>query len=99
MKIIINIGSIDILHGHDLVDMRQDFSNLIKICDDRNIQVTITTLAPLGNKIHLADDVRKLNSFNEFLLKRFCETHQVIDIRPCMLHPNTTKLIFDCYQP
>lgn len=97
MKIVINLGTIDILHGRDLTDMCQDYTNLVKVCFQRNIQIVITTLAPIANRMHIDGDVHKLHDFNEWLINRFSGKHQVIDITDCMCEKNG-KLWFDCYQ-
>ncbi|XP_031639356.1 maternal effect protein oskar-like [Contarinia nasturtii] len=99
MKIIVNLGTVDILHGRDLSDMCQDYMNLVKMCYHRNIQIVITTLAPIANRMHIEDDVNKWHDFNRFLLTKFANKHQVIDIKHCMLCPKTGKVWFECYQP
>lgn len=99
MKIIANLGTVDILHGRDLADMCQDYINLVKVCYARHIEIVITTLAPIANRLHLPNDVRKFHEFNEFLVKRFSKQHLVIDIELCMTSPKTGKILFDCYQP
>ncbi|XP_055324980.1 hybrid signal transduction histidine kinase E-like [Sitodiplosis mosellana] len=100
MKIIANLGTVDILHGRDLTDMCQDYIDLVKICAHRRIQIVITTLAPIGNRLHLPEDVKKFNDFNGFLLTKFGIKHQVINITACMVNEKTGKVWFDtCYQP
>lgn len=99
MKFIANIGSVDILHGRDLPDMCQDYINLTKVCENRNIQLIITTLAPLANRMHLFNDAQKLTKFNEFLMNRLSNKFQVIDITPCTSCPKSNKVLFECYQP
>lgn len=96
MKIIANLGTVDILHGRDLADMYQDYYNLVKVCNTRGIEIVITTLPPIANRLHLRSDVQKLNDFNDFLLK--LKNQLVIDIRSCMTCPATGKVLFDCYQ-
>lgn len=97
-KIIINIGSIDILHGQQSIDMQHDFKNLVQICKYRNIDLTITTLAPLANVNHNPDIRDRVDSFNNFLIKNYSQTHKVIDIRECMVGQRGETL-YDCYQP
>lgn len=98
MKIILNVGSIDILHGHDLIDMHHDFIELVTLCDQRHVDLTITTIAPLANVSHKPDGRNKICSFNRFLVERFSATHRVIDIYACMVGARGETL-FDCYQP
>lgn len=99
MKLIVNIGSVDILHGVSLSDMCNDFINLVRLCDRRNIYIVITTLAPLGNRLHCTEDVDKLNKFNQFLVATFASKHPVIDITKCMLCLAQNSIYMGCYQP
>lgn len=99
MKLIINIGSVDILHGVSLSDMCNDFINLVRLCDRRNIFIVITTLAPLGNRLHNTEDVDKLIKFNQFLIGTFSSKHPVIDLTKCMLCQAQNTIYMGCYQP
>lgn len=100
MKIIVNLGTVDILHGRYQSDMCQDYINLVKLCSNRGIEVIITTLAPIGNRLHDKDDVKKLNDFNKFLINKFGSSHQVIDINACMVNKtNGRTFIETTYQP
>lgn len=98
MKIIVNLGSIDILHGNDLTDLCQDFKEFVKECQRRRIQPIITTLAPLANRLHCQNDTKKLLKFNEFLVNEFSGRFRVIDITSCLVSKNNGKLMFSCYQ-
>lgn len=99
MRIIVNLGTVDILHGRDLNDMCHDYMNLVKVCYHRNINIVITTLAPIANRLHNITDVQKWRDFNEFLVNKFGDKYQVIDIAKCMICPKTGKTLFDCFQP
>lgn len=99
MKLIINIGSVDILHGTSLPDMCNDFVNLVRLCERRNIYIIITTLAPLANRLHVHEEIEKLNKFNQFLLSTFSAKHHVIDIAKCMLGQAQNSIHMGCYQP
>lgn len=98
MKIISNLGAVDILHGRELSDVCQDYVNFIKICDHRGIKAVITTIPPLANRLHSQDEQTR-HELNYFLKKRFSQTHLVIDIEPCMVCSESGKVLFDCYQP
>lgn len=95
-KIILNVGSEDILNGRQLIDIKEDFHVLIRTCSERNIQVILTTLAPLANLRHDGNVVRKWEHFNRFLMS-FSLSHKVIDIVPCMITKNG-KIEFNCYK-
>lgn len=99
MKLIINIGSVDILHGTGLSDMCNDFINLVRLCERRNIYIVITTLAPLGNRLHVKEEVERLKKFNQFLISTFASKHQVVDVTKCMLDPTQNAVYMGCYQP
>ena len=97
-QVIINLGSVDILHGHDLVDMRHDFEELLRVCEARGLQPIITTLAPLANGNHSPDARDKLIAFNRYLIDRFSQLYQVIDVYPRFVNQRGQTL-YDCYQP
>lgn len=97
MKIIVNLGTVDILHGRELNDMCQDYMDLVKVCYQRNIQIVITTLAPIANQLHIKESVQQFRAFNDFLIKKFAGKHQVIDITECMTG-KFGNVFFDCYQ-
>lgn len=96
-RIILNVGSIDILHGRDSVDMHKHFANLVNTCRRQNIDLIITTLAPLANRIHLREIANQVKSFNQHLIKKYSATFKVIDINQCMVDKNGYT-IFACYQ-
>lgn len=81
-NIILNIGSVDLLHEHDLVDMKNDFTILYSELQKRGIEPVITTLAPLGNMCFSKDYQIKWQSFNLFLIDNF---PNVVDIATCFL--------------
>lgn len=98
IKIILNVGSVDLLHGRDFVDMRDEFKRLMQICQERNIQVTITTLAPLANALNAEGLREKFDRFNKFLIQTYSHSHKVIEIHKCMIDPQSGKILFDCYR-
>lgn len=95
-KCIVNLGSMDLLHGHEMIDMKNDFEQLLATFDRHGIEPIVTTLAPLANKAHCAQIQRRWLMFNRYLLK--CCSPNVIDITPCFLS-NNKSILFDCYQP
>lgn len=94
-KLIINIGTVDLLHGHELIDMEYDFSRLYESLRSRNICPIITTLTPLANYGHVPEMRRKLMKFNEYLSNNYCYT---IDIWSCLVS-NAGQTLYDCFQP
>lgn len=79
-RLIINIGSVDILHGHALADMCTNFQRLIKVCESRGLEPIITTLAPLENISHSSDMLEKLRQFNAFIMDTYFADYEIIDI-------------------
>lgn len=98
-KIILNVGSVDILHGHDIVDMKHQYDELVAVCKQQRIDLTITTLPPLANQCHNEIVRRGIAEFNKFLLG-YANTPnvRVIDIEEVMVDIRG-KILFACYQP
>lgn len=94
-NIILNIGSVDILHGHELLDILSDFRELIDTFEQQGIVPIITTLAPLANFSHHPDIKSKLNRFNNFIRSNY---RFVVDLNALFIDSNT-RLLYECYQP
>lgn len=94
-NVILNIGSVDLLHGTEYVDMKNDFINLYLAFEMRGITPIVTTLAPLANQKHNAEIERKWKRFNDFLVA-FCP--RVVDIRSVFMAKGTGHTIHDCFQ-
>lgn len=96
-KVIVNVGSEDLLLDRPLIDMQEDFHGLLKVCEVNNVQVVITTLAPIANQHHIPATVKKWKRFNTFLMG-FSLAYTVIDLVPCMVQPHKGTVIFECYK-
>lgn len=83
MKIIVNLGTVDILNGRGFYNMCNDYKDLVETCDRRSIEIIITTLAPIIDIDE--DDFRKWREFNRFLIHEFSEEYEVIAIARCMM--------------
>lgn len=66
--ILLNIGSVDIAQGRELVDMVLEMLRLLKTCINRGITPILTTVVPLAN-YRLGNRVGVTNSFNDFIVK------------------------------
>jgi len=66
--ILLNVGSIDIANGKELIEMIQSMSRLMKTCKMNNIVPILTTLPPLSN-YRFANRSIVTDGFNEFLMK------------------------------
>lgn len=94
-NVIVNLGSVDLLHGSEYVDMKIDFMNLYDAFQSRGVTPIITTLAPLANQKHNKDVEKKWKKINNFLLMTF---PRVVDITPVFMAQATGHTIHDCYQ-
>lgn len=93
-QIILNVGSVDLLHGRSFIEMQTDFMDLYSELESRGIYTVITTVAPLANKLFSSEIQKRWQQFNSFLLGQF---PNVIDITCCFV-TNTNRVNFECYQ-
>ncbi|XP_046805267.1 maternal effect protein oskar [Lucilia cuprina] len=97
-SVIINIGSVDLMQGRQLIQIEHDFRELLLTMLKKGIKPILTTLAPLANYSHNCDLKRLLERFNEFI-KREGQYRNlvVIDIWKCLVNEKG-HVFFDCYQ-
>lgn len=88
---IIYLGSIDIANGRELIEMMQDFADLMKACGEKNIRPVLCTLAALPNFI-TGNRKETLDGFNTYLCKNPFGI-SVIDINKCFRVDNTTSFL------
>lgn len=93
-QIILNIGSVDLLHRRSFAEMQSDFYKLYAELENRGIHTVITTVAPLGNMLYSQEIQERWQQFNMFLLREF---PNVIDITPCFV-TDSNRILFECYQ-
>lgn len=79
-NVVINVGSVDILYGHDIDDMCADYKDLIHACERHKLQPIISTLSPLPNSSHSLEMREKLLAFNAFLSDAYISLYPIIDI-------------------
>lgn len=65
--LLINIGSVDLLQGHDLFTMIEDTFYLLECCQKQEIVPVLTTLAPIANRLHNETVTKQLLQYNSFL--------------------------------
>lgn len=87
-EVIVNLGSIDILLGRDLYDIKSDYKRLIQAIKKRNVLPVITTLPPIQ---HTNNKFKKIIYqtvllFNQFLFDYFHKDFCVIDLWSCLLN-------------
>lgn len=92
--VVINLGSVDLLQGRELIDMMKDMYQLYEMLSTKNIFPILTTLPPLANQMHNHELEKKRKSFNLFLANEF----DCIDIERCFLS-SYNRILFDLYQP
>ncbi|XP_061388098.1 maternal effect protein oskar [Musca vetustissima] len=97
-SIIVNIGSVNIMQGRQLIQIQHEYRELLTIMLKKGIRPILTTLAPLANYTHDGEMKRTLERFNQFV-KREGERNNliVIDIWKCLVNEKGCAR-FDCYQ-
>jgi hypothetical protein len=95
--LLINVGSVDIAEGRELIEMVHDLQNLLTACDFVGIDPILTTLPPLPNHM-LGNRKETLIGFNEVLRHQVSQDYAIIDLNKVMVKPDdTTNLVV--YQP
>lgn len=94
-RVIVNVGVVDLLHGHDIVDMQQDLLQLMKNLEIRGACAILTTLSPLANSSHIPGITDRLHKFNELIRKFHC---QYVDVWRCFVNERNNTL-YECFQP
>ena len=94
--VLLNVGSVDIIQGKELVDLICDMFRLIKVCDNHRITPILTTILPVvncraGNRVSVTD------GFNEFLMRNPFN-FPVIELHKLFLDTNG-NVDLRCYQP
>lgn len=92
-RAIINLGSIDLLQGREIVDMTRDMVHLYNLLCEKNIHPIFTTIPALANQMHNPRIQQNRIYFNNFLMKKF----DCIDIDICFLS-NLNEVSFELYQ-
>lgn len=97
-SIIVNIGSVDIMQGRQLIQIEHDFRELLLTMLKKGIRPILTTLAPLANYSHNHDIKRVLGRFNDFIKREGKQRNLiVIDIWKCLVNEKG-HILFDCFQ-
>lgn len=83
---IVNVGSVDISQGRELIQMIDDFMQLVAAFEHVEIVPIFTTLAPLPNYMQgNKNDI--LKDFNHFLRVNVVSNYCIIDLNKCMKRP------------
>lgn len=94
-RVIVNVGVVDLLHGHDIVDMQQDLLQLLKNLEVRGASAILCTLSPLANSSHISGITDRLHKFNDLIRKFQCP---YIDVWRCFVNERNNTL-YECFQP
>lgn len=79
-RVIVYIGTVDILYGHSLDTIINDYYDLVSAFRERGVEPMLCTLAPIGDPGHCHDGI--INGFNCWLTNR---KWTVVDINKCFL--------------
>lgn len=94
-RVILHIGVVDLLHGHDYVDMQMDLLRLMRVFEERGVRVILTTLSPIANSSHMPGVVNRYLQFNSLIRN---SNWRYIDLYRCFVNERHNTL-YECYQP
>lgn len=95
-RIIVNVGSVDVAEGRNLIDLIQDMRQFLNTCRILQIIPILTTLAPLPS--HQLSNKRAVHDgFNKYIRNRLSLEFPVIDLHKCLLRPDGS-INFNLYQ-
>ena len=92
--VIINIGSVDILHGHDDYEIYKDFLFLLNCCHKRGVVPILSTLVPLKNHQHNEVIKMKVLWYNSIIRK---SGYPFIDLYYSLMRSND-ELAVACFK-
>ncbi|XP_058821486.1 maternal effect protein oskar-like isoform X2 [Topomyia yanbarensis] len=93
-RVIVNVGAVDLLHGYEFVDMKNDLFQLMKNLALRGASVILTTVSPIANCSHIRGITDRLEQFNDLIR----EQRNSIDLWQCFVNEKKNTL-YECFQP
>uniref|UniRef100_A0A182QA45 OSK domain-containing protein n=1 Tax=Anopheles farauti TaxID=69004 RepID=A0A182QA45_9DIPT len=93
--VLVNVGTVDLLHGRVMIDLIHDFDQLIARFRERNVEPIVTTLTPIANCGGRTTMAQRLLKLNEYICRTCPRT---IDLWKHFVHPDGA-VRFECYQP
>lgn len=93
--VLVNVGTVDLLHGREMIDLIHDFDQLVARFRERNVEPIMTTLSPIANSGGRTPMAERLLKLNEYICRTCPRT---IDLWKNFVHANGT-VRFECYQP
>lgn len=95
-RIIVNVGSVDVAEGRQLIEMIHDTKEFLHACTQMQINPILTTLAPLPAHQH-SNKKEVLKGFNDFIRHCVSSFFSIIDLNKGLLH-NDGSINFNLYQ-
>lgn len=93
--ILLNIGSVDIIQGRELIELIISMMRLLRSCKMNDITPVLTTLVPIANH-RLNNRTKITNEFNDFLMKNPFN-YPFIDLHKAFIKSDG-KMDANCYQ-
>lgn len=94
--ILLNIGSVDIIKGKELIELFISMMRLLLVCKEKLITPILTTLAPIANHRHKVSRVKVTDDFNDFLIRNPYK-FPVIQLHKAF-NKSDGKIDADCFQ-
>ncbi|XP_050085124.1 uncharacterized protein LOC126570985 [Anopheles aquasalis] len=94
-QVLVNVGTVDLLHGRQMIDLIQDFDMLMDRFRERNVEPLMTTLAPIANTGGRSVMQERLCKFNEYI-RSSCPNYINLDR---YFQNDDGSVRFECYQP
>ncbi|XP_055687125.1 maternal effect protein oskar [Lutzomyia longipalpis] len=91
-RVIINLGTVDLLHGRDVLDIKTEYRMLLSQLKEMGIHAIVTTLPPIANHSYHSTIKPNWEKLNAFLRRQ----RNCIDIASGMMQNGRT--LFSCYQ-
>lgn len=96
-RVIVNVGTVDIARGRQLIEIIDDYLQLLAAFEHVGITPILTTLAPIPNHTH-GNKLQILEDFNYFIRNTLAKSSSIIDLNKCMLKRDK-KVNTKYYQP
>ncbi|XP_040151724.1 maternal effect protein oskar [Anopheles arabiensis] len=93
--VLVNVGTVDLLHGRAMIDLIHDFNQLVARFRERNVEPIMTTLTPIANSGGRTTMAERLLKLNEYICRTCPRT---IDLWKHFVHADGT-VRFECFQP
>uniref|UniRef100_A0A182P0C4 OSK domain-containing protein n=1 Tax=Anopheles epiroticus TaxID=199890 RepID=A0A182P0C4_9DIPT len=93
--VLVNVGTVDLLHGRAMIDLIHDFDQLVARFRERNVEPIMTTLTPIANSGGRTTMTERLLKLNEYICRTCPRT---IDLWKNFVNSDGS-VRFECFQP